>query len=113
MNSTKLFIDYLKEEISDPINTFMVCANLNCDAYKSAKKGELSKDTIEEMTLFRGYVNTLLHSEEAIKILKNTIFVECRQKTSNISSVPMLYVVVNYPDNNYKKAKRELSKILA
>lgn len=103
-------IDYL-QTLDHKQKPYIVCVNVNCDAFTKLTQGALDEDLTEEVTFFRTFAENILKSKRASKILENTKVVKYQKDRRSVPGEEIFFVSVDFR-RDYKKAKNELMELL-
>ena len=104
-------IEYL-QTLNSKKNPFIVCVNVNCDAFRQMSQGVLDENLMEEVTFFRAFAENILNNETISKILENTKVIKHQKDRRSTPGEDIYFVSVDYP-HDYKKAKNKLMELLS
>ena len=107
-------IDYL-QTIEDPWNAYVVCINVNCQAFREAKEGKFSPDIVEGFTFFRCNPQMLLANSTALKLIKDldiTKSVEKQEKILENEVARFIYLYVDHDERTYENVKTKMGELL-
>ena len=102
-------IEYLRS--IDPMS-FIVCININCDAFSKIRNGAMNKETIDQITFFSGSAANVLKNGEALYLFSDLKILDVQKERKPMAEADLIYLYVNYA-GNYSEAKQKAQMILA
>ena len=102
-------IEYLRS--IDPMS-FIVCININCDAFNKICNGTLNKETIDQITFFSGSAANVLKNGAALDLFSDLKILDVQKERKPMAEADLIYLYVNYA-GNYSEAKQKAQMILA
>jgi len=102
-------IEYLRS--IDPLS-FVVCININCDAFNKIRNGIMSKETIEQITFFSGSAANVLKNSTALDLFSDLKVLDVQKERKLSAEAELIYLYVNYA-GNYSEARQKAQMILA
>ena len=102
-------IEYLRS--IDPMS-FIVCININCDAFSKIRNGAMNKETIDQITFFSDSAANVLKKSEKLDLLSDLKVLDVQKERKPLAEADLIYLYVNYV-GNYSEAKQKAQMILA
>ena len=102
-------IEYLKS--IDPMS-FIICININCDAFNKIRAGNLNKETIDQITFFSDSAANVLKNNAALDLFSDLKVLDVQKERKPSAEADLIYLYVNYA-GNYSEAKQKAQMMLA
>ena len=102
-------IEYLKS--IDPMS-FIICININCDAFNKICTGNLNKETIDQITFFSDSAANVLKNNAALDLFSDLKVLDVQKERKPLAEADLIYLYVNYA-GNYSEAKQKAQMMLA